>query len=179
MRSVIRTIDAVSRACGALAACLVVLLIVLMMYDVIMRYVFGSPTLWGYDTNTFLMGASFILSVAYALSRDSHVRVDLLLPPDRPWLKTWVDLVGFTLLLLPIAAWITSGLWHYWLDAWRSGETSGSSAWNPVIWPFRLVLFLGFLAFTIQIVAEILKRIVVLREGALPEDAAPVEHDTT
>ena len=179
MKPIIRAIDAVSRACGLVAACLVVLLIVLMMYDVIMRYVFGSPTLWGYDVNTFLMGAGFVLSVAYALSHDSHVRVDLLHSASRPWLKTWVDLIGFTLLLLPIAAWITSGLWRYMLNAYRSGETSGSSAWNPVIWPFRLILFLGFLAFMIQIVAEILKRIEALRLCALPDDAAPVEHDTT
>ncbi len=178
MRAVIRTIDAVSRAAGAVAACLVILLIVLMMYDVIARYAFGSPTLWAFDTNTYLMGASFILSVGYALSTDSHVRVDLLHSPRWPWLKTWVDLIGFTVFLLPIAAWITAGLWQYFLDAYASGEVSGSSAWNPVIWPFRLILFLGFLSFTVQIVAEILKRIVLVRGEALPS-AGAAEHETT
>ncbi|MBX9698531.1 MAG: TRAP transporter small permease subunit [Acetobacteraceae bacterium] len=166
MRAFTRAVDAVSRCCGALAACLVLLLIVLMMYDVVMRYVFDSPTLWGYDTNTFLMGAAFILSVAYALATDSHVRVDLLHLPRWPWLRTWVDLIGFTALLLPVAAWITSGLWAYWLEAFHSGETSGSSAWNPVIWPFRLILFLGFFAFTLQIVAEIIKAATRAARGA-------------
>jgi TRAP-type mannitol/chloroaromatic compound transport system permease small subunit len=178
MRALIRGIDGVSRACGAVAACLVILLIVLMMYDVVMRYAFDAPTLWGYDVNTFLMGASFVLSVAYALSCDAHVRVDLLHPRDRPAVKAWVDLAGFTV-LLPIAAWITSALWRYWLEAYRSGETSGSSAWNPVIWPFRLILFLGFLAFTIQIAAEILKRIDALRRGALLRRDAGTERSLT
>jgi TRAP-type mannitol/chloroaromatic compound transport system permease small subunit len=179
VRALVRAIDGFSRACGVVAACLVLLLIVLMMYDVVMRYAFDAPTLWGYDVNTFLMGSSFILSVAYALSCDAHVRVDLLHPPDRPAVKAWVDLAGFTLVLLPIAAWITSALWHYWLEAWRTGETSGSSAWNPVIWPFRFILFLGFLAFTIQIVAEILKRVDALRRGALPRGAAGAEQTLT
>ncbi len=157
MTRLVRAVDAVSRGCGVVAAVLVVLLIVLMMYDVVMRYAFGAPTLWAYDVNTFLMGAAFILSVGYALSHDAHVRVDLLHSAGRPRLKALVDLAGFAL-LLPIAAWIASGLWHYWLDAFLSGETSGSSAWNPVIWPFRLVLFLGFVAFTLQILAEMIKR---------------------
>ena len=178
MRLFMRAIDGFSRACGVVAACLIVLLITLMMYDVVMRYVFGAPTLWGYDVNTFLMGSAFILSIAYALATDSHVRVDLLHGPGRPWLRTWVDLIGFTVLLLPIAAWIASGLWNYWLEAWRSGETSGSSAWNPVIWPFRLILFVGFLAFTLQILAEVIKCFRAVRRGAA-EAPAPAGHDIT
>jgi TRAP-type mannitol/chloroaromatic compound transport system permease small subunit len=176
MTLLLRGIDGFSRACGAVAAVLIVLLIVLMMYDVIMRYVFGAPTLWGYDVNTYLMGASFILSVGYALSRDAHVRVDILHSPAHPERRDWVDLVGFTLLLLPIAAWITSGLWNYWREAYLSGETSGTSAWNQVIWPFRLILFLGFLAFTLQIVAEIIKTSRRLRDGTA-ERPAHAEHD--
>jgi TRAP-type mannitol/chloroaromatic compound transport system permease small subunit len=172
VRGLVRAIDGFSKLCGGLAACLVVLLIVLMMYDVVMRYAFNAPTLWGYDVNTFLMGASFILSVAYALSCDAHVRVDLLHPEGRPMVKVWVDAIGFVL-LLPVTAWITIALWHYALESYRTGETSGTSAWNPVIWPFRFILFLGFLAFTLQIVAELVKRIDALRRGSLrPGDSA-------
>lgn len=162
MKSVVRAIDALSRACGALAAVLVVALIVLMLYDVMMRYVFNAPTLWGFEVNTFLMGASFILSVAYALSCDAHVRVDLLYSPETRGRMKWVDLVGFTFLMLPASAWITVGLWNYFHEAFRTGERSGGSAWNPVLWPFRFILFAGFLMLTIQVVAEIIKRIYTL-----------------
>ncbi len=163
MRSLVRAIDAFSKACGVLAAVLVVALIVLMLYDVMMRYVFNAPTLWGYDVNTFLMGAAFILSVGYALSLDAHVRVDLIYTPRTRHLLDWVDLAGFTLILLPASAWITLGLWNYFAESLHTGERSGTSAWNPVLWPFRLTLCLGFLALTVQIVAEIIKRIYAIR----------------
>jgi TRAP-type mannitol/chloroaromatic compound transport system permease small subunit len=163
MRSLVRAIDAFSRACGVLAALLVVALIVLMLYDVMMRYVFNAPTLWGYDVNTFLMGAAFILSVGYALSLDAHVRVDLLYGPDSRHLLHWVDLAGFVLILLPACAWITLGLWNYFAESFHTGERSGTSAWNPVLWPFRLILCIGFLALTVQIIAEIIKRIYAIR----------------
>ena len=74
----VRAIDGLSRFFGAIAAVLVIVLVVLMLYDVVLRYVFNAPTIWGNDINTWLMGASFVLSIAYAMSTDSHVRVDLL-----------------------------------------------------------------------------------------------------
>jgi TRAP-type mannitol/chloroaromatic compound transport system permease small subunit len=45
------------------------------------------------------------------------------------------------------------------MDAVRTGEHTGSGGWNPVVWPFRAVLFAGFLIFSLQIFAEILKRL--------------------
>lgn len=178
MKPLVRAIDGFNRLCGVLGAILVVALIVLMLYDVAARYIFNAPTLWGYDINTWLMGASFILSVGYALSQDSHVRVDLLYTTaTKPRLR-YVDLIGFVLVLLPVSAWITWGLWHYFHEAYLTQEKSGTSAWNPVLWPFRLILFVGFLAFTLQIVAEIIKRIYSIRgtpiENARGDDHASV-----
>ena len=107
MRRLVRAIEWISEACGVAAAVLVIVLILLMLYDVVLRYWFNAPTLWGFDVNTWLMGAAFILSVGYALSHDSHVRVDLLYTATtRPRLR-YVDLIGFTLILLPASAWIT------------------------------------------------------------------------
>jgi TRAP-type mannitol/chloroaromatic compound transport system permease small subunit len=82
-----------------------------------------------------------------------------------------VDLVGFTLILLPASAWITYGLWQYFFEAYRTGERSGSSAWNPVLWPFRFILFIGFLAFTLQVFAEIIKRIYSIVGRPIREEA--------
>jgi TRAP-type mannitol/chloroaromatic compound transport system permease small subunit len=114
------------------------------------------------------MGAAFVLSIGYALASDAHVRVDLLYSHRSRWVLTVVDLI-FLPLLLVVAAWLTWGLWSYFADAWRTGEKSGGSAWNPKVWPFRLVLLIGFAAFTLQIVASILKTIARLRAGAPTE----------
>lgn len=165
MKPFVRAVDALSRACGAIAALLVIALMVLMLYDVAMRYLANAPTLWAFDVNTYLMGSAFVLSIAYGLSHDSHVRVDLLYSSrTRPRLA-WVDLIGFSILALPVLAWITAGLWTYFAEAYESGERSGSSAWNPVLWPFRFVLFAGFLILTVQVLAEILRRIERIRGG--------------
>jgi TRAP-type mannitol/chloroaromatic compound transport system permease small subunit len=158
VRGLVRAVDGVSRAFGAIAAVLVIVLVVLMLYDVVLRYVFNAPTIWGNDLNTWLMGASFVLSIAYAMSTDSHVRVDLLYDRrTRPRIRVF-DLVGLAVIILPTVAWLTLGLFDHFMTAYQSGERSGSGGWNPIVWPFKLVLLVGFAIFTVQIVAEIIKR---------------------
>jgi TRAP-type mannitol/chloroaromatic compound transport system permease small subunit len=44
-----------------------------------------------------------------------------------------------------------------------SGEVSGESAWNPIIWPFRIVWFIGFVSLSVQGFAELLKNIMILQ----------------
>ena len=104
MRALVRAVDRISHFCGMLAAVLVIVLVVLMLYDVVLRYAFNAPTSWGNDLNAFLMGGSFVLSIAYAMSTDAHVRVDLLYNErTRPRLA-YVDLIGLTLIVLPAVA---------------------------------------------------------------------------
>lgn len=162
MRGLVRAVDGVSRVFGSVAAVLVIVLVVLMLYDVVLRYLFNAPTEWGNDLNTWLMGASFVLSIAYAMSTDSHVRVDLLYSRQtRPRIRIF-DLVGLTLIILPTVGWVTLGLFDHFMTAYYSGERSGSGGWNPIVWPFKLVMLIGFAVLTLQIVAEIIKRVASL-----------------
>ena len=49
---------------------------------------------------------------------------------------------------------------------------SWSGGWNPIVWPFKLILLVGFAIFTVQIAAEIIKRIASLmgRPFEAPEE---------
>ena len=64
--------------------------------------------------------------------------------------------------MLPCLVWVTWSLWSYWINAFRTDELSGQSAWNPVIWPFKLVFFVAFVLLVLQIVAEVIKAILYL-----------------
>ena len=176
MRGLVRAIDGLSRFFGAIAAVLVITLVVLMLYDVVLRYAFNAPTIWGNDLNTWLMGSSFVLSIAYAMSTDSHVRVDLLYNAQtRPRIRI-VDLIGLSLVILPTVTWVTWGLWGHFMDAYRTGERSGSGGWNPIVWPFEFVLFVGFAIFTLQIFAEIIKRIAWLLGRPIETRGVTTDH---
>lgn len=168
----VRMIEAVTRPFGLLGAWLIVILILAMDFEVLMRYAFGAPTAWAYEVGYMLMGTSFLLTIAFAMITRSHVRVDFLYGRYGAKGRALLDVVGYGLFLLPIVAWTTYGVWNYMLDAYNLGERSGQSAWNPVIWPFRTMFVLGLALFTLQIVAEILKCLLVLSgyQGRMTRD---------
>lgn len=157
MRRFVRAVEGLSRAAGFVAGALVLALIGLMVYEVMVRYVLSAPTVWGYELATWVMGASFVLAIGYALATDSHVRVDFVHDLLGRRACHAFDLAGYLLIVLPLLAWVSWGLWDYFLGAFLSGERTGQSAWNPVIWPFRLVLLLGVGIWTLQTLAEAIK----------------------
>ena len=162
MRRLVRVIDAISWLGGAASGVLIFALIVLMVYEVVVRYVFSAPTTWGYEIGTWVMGASFVLAIGYALSTDSHVRVDFAHDLLGRRACHALDLAGYLFLVLPLLVWVSWGLWDYFLGAFLTSERTGQSAWNPVVWPFRLVLLLGVMVWSLQTLAEIAKSALAL-----------------
>jgi TRAP-type mannitol/chloroaromatic compound transport system permease small subunit len=169
MRRAIDLIERVTCAFGRVGAALVLLLIFAMSYEVVMRYVFNAPTIWAYEVASMLMGTSFLITIAYAMVTRSHVRVDFLYARADARGRALIDLAGYVGFLLPVALWMTWGLWNYLTQAYTSGETTGQSAWNPVVWPFRVAYVAGFFLFSLQIAAEIMRCVLVLRGEEVPQ----------
>jgi TRAP-type mannitol/chloroaromatic compound transport system permease small subunit len=113
-----------------------------------------------------MMAAIFMMGIAHALRQRDHVSVDLIYGMLPPRAQAAISIVGYVL-LLPCVGWLTYALFHFALQAFRTGELTGQSAWNPVVWPYRAVLVLGFAVFTLQVVAELIKsaRVLVADKG--------------
>jgi TRAP-type mannitol/chloroaromatic compound transport system permease small subunit len=161
MARLIRFLEHASGGTGAIGAWLVVPLIVATCYEVFSRYVLNAPTIWAFELGYMATGAHFLLGAAYTLREEGHIRIDILYTHFSPRTKAWVDVFGFLLLLLPASWWLTWALWEYAIDAYRTGEFSGQSAWNPVIWPFRMVFFSGVALLSVQGVVSMLKALAV------------------
>ena len=111
------------------------------------------------------MGTNFLLGAAFTLRERGHIRIDIAYERFTPRTRALVDTIGYLFLFLPMAWWLSWALWIYAYDALLSGETSGESAWNPIIWPFRMIFFAGFALLALQGTAELIKAIRVLRGG--------------
>ena len=161
---IFRVIETLTTSAGWLAAATTVPLALFMLYEVIVRYAFNAPTFWAYELGYMLMGAGLMLGIAYTMQMRAHVRVDFFYQTLSPRGQAAIDLIGY-LILLPILLWLCVGLWDYLDRAYVSGERSGESAWNPVVWPFRVTFVAGFVLWVAQTVAEILKSSAVLFTG--------------
>ncbi|MGM0985612.1 MAG: TRAP transporter small permease subunit [Pseudomonadota bacterium] len=158
---VINLIESVTRRAGWLGAVLIFPLIGALVYEVFSRYVLGHPTMWAFEISYMVMGAIFMLGMANALRVGQHVSVDILSLQLARRSNALVRLVGYAV-FLPILLWLVWELSKYALSAFNSGERSGRSAWNPVVWPVFTVWLAGFLLLALQVVAELLKSLAIL-----------------
>ncbi len=167
----IRAIEFYTRLFGLAGAWIIVALIGAMVYEVIARYFLAAPTKWAFEVAYMLMGTSFMFGIAYCLQMRRHVRVDFVYNAVGPKARATIDLVGYAV-LVPMILWLCAGLWDYFHQAYKVNELSGESAWNPIIWPFKFTFVIGFVLLLMQIVAEALKRVLVLAGREVPEPEA-------
>jgi TRAP-type mannitol/chloroaromatic compound transport system permease small subunit len=161
-------------ATGVVAAALVVPLVLAMCWEVVARYVFGAPTIWAYELAFMLTGAGWMLGMAYTLAKGAHIRIDVVSAWFPPRVKAAIDVVLY-LALLPLIVWIVIALDHRVVQSLLSGERSGQSAWNPPIWMFRAVFLASFVLLGLQIVAEVLRNVAVLRRRRAPRGVAAAD----
>ena len=158
----IRFIERITGAFGLLAAWLVVPLVLAICYEVFSRYVLNNPTLWAYEIGYMATGTNFMLGIAYTLRERGHIRIDVLYGRFSDRTRAVIDAIGIAFFLLPVAFWLSLKLWGYAYDAYLTGETTGESAWNPVVWPFRSMFFLGFIILSMQGFVELRKSFQVI-----------------
>jgi TRAP-type mannitol/chloroaromatic compound transport system permease small subunit len=163
--SLIKPVERMVVGIGILAACLLVPLVLAITWEVFSRYALGEPTIWAYEIGYTLTGSHFLLALAYTLRAGEHIRIDVLSHRLPGAVKRWIDATVYAL-LLPLLAWVAYTLWHYMAGSYASGETSGQSALNLPVWPFRLVLFIAFATLVLQVLAELLK---ALRPATQPQ----------
>lgn len=160
----IKGIDRISGWTGWLAAWLIIPLLVVVVYEVIMRHVFNSPTQWGYDTSWMLFAAQFLIGSAYTLRQKGHIRIDIVynLLSERGQLIH--DLVCYlAFFLLPSVLFTWAGF-HFAAEAWRAGEKLSTTNWFFPAGPPKSLIPLGFFLLALQSIAEFVRALKALAE---------------
>lgn len=85
-------IDRTSLFAGEFVSYWAVIAVFVYYFEVISRYVFGSPTNWAHESMYLMFGMQYLIAGSYAMLTESHVRVDIFYAPMRKTNKAWVDL---------------------------------------------------------------------------------------
>ena len=165
-------IDLLAIWSGRVAAWLILPLVFSLCYEVIARYLFNAPTLWAYDMTFMLYGSFFMLGAAFTLQRKGHVRTDSFYANWSPKRQAWTDLACYCLMFFPFVSVFLFVGWGYFVKAFVTNETFVSSAWQPITWPFKMVMPLTGLLLFVQGISECLKCIHTIRYGEWPRAAS-------
>lgn len=153
-----RFCDAVDRAnewLGLLWGYSILIVTAAVLYEVVARGVFDSPTTWSNETVIYVSAVAYLLGGAYAHQHNRHVRIDLLYDQFSPKTRLRIDLVTSLFFFLYIGSLVWIGGSMAW-DSFTQNETTGTP-WNPLIWPVKLAIPVAGVLLILQGVANLLR----------------------
>jgi TRAP-type mannitol/chloroaromatic compound transport system permease small subunit len=162
-------IDALNAWVGRRVSWLGLAAVLVCAASAIARYALNVGSNAWLEMQWYLNSAVFLLVAAYALKRDEHVRIDVIMGRLPPRAQAWIDIVGGVFMLLPavvIIAWYSVPLL---VNSFEIREYS-SDPGGLIRWPVRLLIPVAFTLLGLQGVSEIIKRVAFLR-GVIPASA--------
>lgn len=174
MQSFLLAVDRFSTWIGKTCAWSVVLLTVLISWEVFSRYVLNHPHAWVLDAQIMLYGLLFMMAGAYTLSKNGHVRGDVLYGFLRPRTQAIVDLTLYILFFLPGVVALTWAGWTYANESLAIREQTFNA--DPIpIYPFKFVIPVSGFVLLLQGFVEIIRCIQCIQTGAWPVREGDVE----
>ena len=168
MRRYISFADHLSTSIGKAFAWCIVILMGGTVYEVIMAYVFNAPTLWNFDFSMQMYGAILMMSGAYCLATESHVRGDVIYRLFKPKTQGWIDLILYFIFFFPGVLALAFYGFDYAALAWKIKETSWSSPAQIQIYMVKALIPAAGVTLIIQGISEVFRSIICIQTGHWP-----------
>jgi len=156
-------IDTFNEKFGFYASYLVLPLIIVVVFEVFMRYAFNAPTSWAFELTVFLYGVHFCFALAYAHKHNTHVAIDVFESRLSPKSRIILRIITNAALFLPSIGLLSFYVCVLAVDSWQQWEHA-SSSWAPAIYPVKTLMAIGFVLFLLQGVAKLIQDIRSLKE---------------
>ena len=173
-----RIIDTISEWTGRAIAWLVLVLVLIIVYDISMRYLFQIGSVALQELEWHLFSLLFLFGAAYTLKHDGHVRVDIFF--QSRWMnerrRAFVNLFGTLFLLIPFCVLIIISSGAFVGNAFTIGEGSPDPGGLPYRFLLKAAIPVGFGFLILQGVAEMIRAIVVLTSPAVNQPPADSNH---
>lgn len=151
---------------GRAISWLVLALVILICYDVAMRYLFQQGSVALQELEWHLFALIFLLGGAYTLKHDDHVRVDIFYQSrylsNRG--RAWISIIGTVFFLFPFCLLILITSWPFVENAFLYNEGSPDPGGLPYRYLLKSAILIGFAMLMLQGIAEILKNVHILRQ---------------
>jgi TRAP-type mannitol/chloroaromatic compound transport system permease small subunit len=169
------TVDRLSTFIGQFFAWLIVGLTLLIGFEVFSRYALNNPHPWAFDAMLMMYGTMFMMAGAYTLSKNGHVRGDILYGFLKPRTQAIFDLILYILFFIPGVIALAYAGYGYAADSWRILEHSSITSDGPPIYPFKTIIPLAGVILLLQGIVEIFRCVVCIQEGEWPSREQDVE----
>ena len=175
IQNILLTIDKISTFIGQAFSWLIVSLTFMITWEVVSRYAFDNPHPWAFDVMIMMYGTVFMMAGAYTLSKNGHVRGDVLYGFFSPRVQASLDLLLYFLFFIPGVFALAWAGYNFAGEAWAINEHSNVTADGPPVYPFKTILPVAGAFLLLQGVVEIIRCVICIREGEWPSREQDVE----
>lgn len=174
LTSTINLIEKIAEVIGRATSWLVLVMVLVIAYDVAMRYLFQIGSVGLQELEWHLFALIFLLGAAYTFKHDGHVRVDIFYcsrhMDDRR--RAWVDLLGGLFFLWPFCLLIIFSSLPFVEYAFSVNEGSPDPGGLPYRFLLKAAIPLSFCLVLLQGTAHMLRSV---RTLLTPQAESPIE----
>ena len=155
IRLYVRYVDAVNRVLGNIVMYLALVIMGVLLFGSLTRYVFNVPFVWIIEMAQFLMAAYYILGGGYSMQLDAHVRMDVFYERWKPKTRGIVDSITAFFLVFYLAFMVYGG-YSSTTYSLKYNQTN-YSAWAPPMAPIKIIMTVGIVLMLLQAIAIFFK----------------------
>ncbi len=150
-------IDRLNELVGHIVSWFVLFVILNVFAVVCLRYLFGIGHVWMQELYVWVHASAFMLSSAYTLMRDGHVRIDVIYRDAGEKYQNTVNLLGALFLGLPFMWVLFSKALPLVERSFERGERSSEAGGLPALWLLKGTILVFTVLVGLQLVSIILK----------------------
>ena len=155
IRLYVRYVDAVNRVLGNIVMYLALVIMGVLLFGSLTRYVFNVPFVWIIEMAQFLMAAYYILGGGYSMQLDAHVRMDVFYERWKPKTRAFVDSITAFFLVFYLAFMVYGG-YSSTTYSLKYNQTN-YSAWAPPMAPIKIIMTVGIVLMLLQAISIFFK----------------------
>lgn len=146
-------IDTMNNLVGQLISWGSVVLVLLVTFDVVLRYCFNKSFIASQELELTIFSSMFLLGAGYTLTKDSHVRVDVIYHRLSKRKKAFINCIGTIIFLIPGCFLAIKTAIPFVEASWRIGESSPDPGGLPAYYLIKGLIPLGFLLLALQAIS--------------------------
>lgn len=139
-----RHADRVIGWAGETASLLWTVLMLVIVFQVVLRYVFGIGSIMLEETQWHLYAVGFMLGLSFTEVHERNVRIDVLSENFSQKARLWIELFGITVFLLSFSLLVIWFAVPFVVTSWQLNEVSAAPGGLPYRWVLKSFLVTAF-----------------------------------
>ncbi len=152
-------IDKLTDTIARFTALTLALLVILIVYDASARYLFSVGSTALQELEWHLYDVVILLSIAYTLKQNSHVRVDIFYDKFSLKTQTFINIISIIFFIFPLSALIVYIGFDFVTLSFMQNEASSDPGGLTHRWIVKSLMPLAFLFLSLQSFNELIKNI--------------------